>query len=160
MTCAFAPMAGAADTDSTTITVTLTPGGTVKIHCNQTTWAATGAALGVNDTTTAANPWGNLSNTGNVQCKVVIYGTDTEAWELDAAAVGHNKFRLAYNTGADHYFDEIWSGGGTNVTFSASLPSLLGGTNYVHFGLRVDMSTSSSSNAAQHTTITFVGTPV
>lgn len=144
--CAFTPMVLA---DEETIVVTLTPGGTADITVAPGTQDGEGATIGTTGTSGVTDF--NLSNVGTIPVDVTIEATDTDAWTLEAAA-DHNMFQLNYNI-------TVWTAIGTGpAAFTGDLPAEPGGIYYVLFGLQVIMPTSTSTNAAQETTITFTGT--
>lgn len=145
----FAPMAGADDT----IVVTLTPGGSADITVTPGTWDGEMATIG-NTGTSGATDF-NLTNSGTIPVDVNISAIDTASWELDIATAAHNTFTLAFNLSAGGtwtHFDE------TQAVFTTNLPANAGGQEWVLFALEVEMPTSTSTNTAQETTITFTGT--
>lgn len=151
MACAFIPLAGAGPTD--TIVVTLTPGGSVDITVVNSTggteWHPTASVPSGTQTTAGFN----LSNVGDIPCDVTIEGENTNGgWDLNTVAVGHDAFRMAYNITTANYFDE------TPEAFASDLPVSEEAQYWVIFSLTVEMPSSTSTNAAQTTTITFTGT--
>jgi len=150
MACTFVPLVGA---HQDTIVVTLTPSGTVNIDVTPGTWNGAGATIGSTGTSGATDF--NLSNIGTVPVDVTIEAIDTTAWELDIATPAHDQFTLAFNVsvaGTWTHFDE------TPVAFIGDLPVSAEAQNWALFALEVEMPTSTSTNAAQETTITFTGT--
>ena len=153
MTCAFAPMVGAASFD--VITVTLTPGGTVDIDVSPNTWAGEGAILG--ETKYSTNTTFDINNTGTAQVLVNISAAMVGGmtWTLDEnGAPAHNTVSLMYQKKDAATWTYIT---GTPTTFIAALPAPAG-QDKVQFGLGVEMPPSSTRNTAQGVTITFTAT--
>jgi hypothetical protein len=145
MAAVFAPMASA---DSDVILVTLTPGATADVYVNQTTWSPT-ATLGNWEATSAT--WGLVQNNGTVAVDVDVKAEDTASWTLAGAAaadtfvleiLGDNAITLT--TGDQTWEDPLEANGVGGYQES--------------FGLNVTMPTSSSTNTAQTTNITFTST--
>ena len=139
------PLAVEAD-DQQIINATFNPAATVAIVCNQTTWTPSCALGGTEATDTA---WGNLSNTGNVNVIVNVSATNTENWLLGSAPA-HNV--TAFNMTGFAAINLATS----SQTWCAELEAPNnGGQAWEHFGLNVDMPTTSSTGENQHTALTF-----
>jgi hypothetical protein len=143
----FIPMAGA-QSDQAIINVTLNPTATVDISCNQSVWASS-AALGTSDATERAGDWANITNAGNVQVSVSVKAADAdEVWTIGATAA-HNVFHInVTGTNAVEPLTAAPQSFYANMAVDA----------YTHFGLALDMPTTSSTNASQHFAITFQAT--
>jgi hypothetical protein len=145
----FIPLATAGDTD--VISVTLTPAGTLSISCNQSSWDGEGAGLGATGTTSPADTWGSITNDGTLRCDVDVGVNDTSAWTVGGAAA-YNVFKFYINIEGDAEY--AFADGSTDIDFEEDLAK----DATQNFGLKVDMPTSSSTNDAQTTEITFTAT--
>lgn len=131
-----------------TITVTLQPGATASITCNQSTWDPT-CSLGESEQTSTT--WGNLSNDGEVNVSVTIKGTNTTNWDIHDTTTAHDQFVMRFYNGA------TWEGFDYDEeTYTSDLPA--SGADYKQFGLNVSMPPTSSSNDNQVVTVTFTAT--
>ena len=125
-----------------------TRGGTMSIFINQTSWNAN--CLSGENVSTGPN-WALLQNTGDLAVDVSIEGTNTTAWLLEASP-DHNKFQMQWGVPDDVNWTNILTSPAFfigNLAYGASQP----------FGLKLFMPTSSSTTAAQTSTLTFIATP-
>lgn len=137
------PIANASDT--ATITVTVTPSGTLSITVNPTTWANGQLSYGSSNSTTGG--YFNVTNDGTVSCKVQIKASDTADWTLGSSA-GYNQFVMQAST----------DGGSTwSLTLSTTFQDLFAKIDpsaYSTFDLKLTMPTSGSSTSQQTITVT------
>jgi hypothetical protein len=148
MACVFTPMIGADGTE--TILVTLDPSASANITCNQSAWSPSCILAGTESTSVT---WGKVENTGLVAVSVVVKATDSAAWTI-VAAEAHNVFQL-----------DITGGNAVALTtgdqsFDSNIAAAGQAGDETTFGLKVDMPTTSSTNTAQTSTITFTATVI
>lgn len=132
--------------DTDTINVTLNPQAEISILVDQGSWTP---SCGLNETNETASDWANILNDGDVNASVTIDAANTEDWTIAGSAT-HNQFKL-----------EVI--GTEAIVLTASPQAWLSdlpdaGDPGIDFGLKVTMPTSSSTNVAQHVTITFAAT--
>ncbi len=140
-----------ADQPTQVISVTLTPGGTLSITCNRTAWDGEGAGLGETGTTTPTDSWGKITNTGTLRADITVKVNDTDDWTVESSA-GLDQFEFYINISGSG--ESQFTDGGTPITFVDDLDK----DQVKNFGLRVVMPTSSSTNNAQTTELTFTAT--
>ena len=131
--------------DTATITVTVTPSGTLSITVSPTSWDNGQLSYGSSNSTSSG--YFTVTNDGTITCKVQIKGSDTTDWTL-ASSAGYNQFVM-----------EVSTDGGSNWDFALTtsyqdLFTSINPSSSDTFDLKLTMPTSGSTSSQQTITVT------
>jgi len=130
-----------------TITVTVTPTGTYSISVSPTSWDNGQLAYGSSNSTSGG--YFNVTNNGDITCKVQIKASDTTDWTL-ASSAGYNQFVMKASTDGGSNWDLTLTTSYQDL-FSSIPPT---GTNWDTFDLQLIMPTSGDAETQQTITVT------
>jgi len=131
--------------ETATITVTVTPSGTLSITVSPTTWDNGELAYGSSNSTSGG--YFTVTNDGTITCKVQIKASDTTDWTLSTSA-GYNQFVMKASTDGG----TTWSL--TLTTSFQDLFSSIDPSSSDTFDLQLTMPTSGSTSTQQTITVT------
>ena len=131
--------------ETATITVTVTPSGTLSITVSPTTWDNGELAYGSSNSTSGG--YFTVTNDGTITCKVQIKASDTTDWTLSTSA-GYNQFVMKASTDGGN----TWSL--TLTTSFQDLFSSIDPSSSDTFDLQLTMPTSGSTSTQQTITVT------
>ena len=131
--------------ETATITVTVTPSGTLSITVSPTTWDNGELAYGSSNSTSGGHF--TVTNDGTITCKVQIKASDTTDWTLSTSA-GYNQFVMKAST------DGGTTWGLTLTTSFQDLFSSIDPSSSDTFDLQLTMPTSGSTSTQQTITVT------